>query len=435
MAVSKARPLLAGLLLGATPAWERGLAQEGLVLTLEHAVEQAVSNDDWLTANELEERALLEESVALGQLPDPRMAVELANTPLDTFDFNQEPMSQFRIGFNQTFPRGDSLALGEARKRLQSEANPFLREDRRSRVALTVSHLWLNAFLSEQSVVLIESDRALFEQLVDIASSRYSAAAGPARQQDLVRAELELVRLEDRLAMLRQRQDSNRQRLAQWLPDAYVSAPLDPALPEPAPPDASPADLKEASSFFRNHPRVLAHNKRIQAAEAGVALARQSLKPSYSIGASYGYRDSAPLGPDRADFISLDIRFDLPVFPEKRQHPRIRASRHNAAARGIELTLLYKEFYAKYRQAMAELAVLNERRTLYSDTLLGQINDLTQATLSAYTADEGDFEEVMRAYISELNTKIELLQIDVERRKVLARLDYLLAGSGGGGRP
>ena len=49
--------------------------------------------------------------------------------------------------------------------------------------------------------------------------------------------------------------------------------------------------------------------------------------------------------------------------------------------------------------------------------------------LSAYTADEGDFEEVMRAYIAELNTKIDLLQIDVERLQVLARLDYLLAGS------
>jgi cell fate regulator YaaT (PSP1 superfamily) len=61
--------------------------------------------------------------------------------------------------------------------------------------------------------------------------------------------------------------------------------------------------------------------------------------------------------------------------------------------------------------------------------LLAQINDLTEATLSAYTADEGDFEEVMRAYIAELNTKIDLLQIDVERLQVLARLDYLLAGS------
>ena len=44
-------------------------------------------------------------------------------------------------------------------------------------------------------------------------------------------------------------------------------------------------------------------------------------------------------------------------------------------------------------------------------------------------ADEGDFEEVMRAYIAELNTKIELLQIDVARLRVISRLNYLLARS------
>jgi uncharacterized small protein (DUF1192 family) len=35
----------------------------------------------------------------------------------------------------------------------------------------------------------------------------------------------------------------------------------------------------------------------------------------------------------------------------------------------------------------------------------------------------------MRAYIAELNTKIELLQIDVARLKVVARINYLLATS------
>ncbi len=430
MTVSRTRLPRIGLLLGMMLPWAGGAAQTGLVVTLERAIEQAVSNDDWLAANEEEERALREESVALRQLPDPRVAIGLANMPLDTFDFGQEPMTQFRIGLNQTFPRGDSRALGEARKRLQSEANPFLRADRRARVALTVSRLWLDAFLSEQSIALIESDRALFEQLVDLTSSRYAAATGLARQQDLVRAELELVRLEDRLAALRQERESSRQRLSRWLPEAYASAPLGPTPPELETPGVSPAGLAEAAEFFRGHPRILAHGKRIQAARTGVELAKQSLKPSYSVGASYGYRDGAPMGLDRADFVSLDISFDLPVFPERRQRSRIRASRHRASAREIELALLYRELHAGYRQAMAELAVLDERRALHSGALLSQINGLTQATLSAYTADEGDFEEVMRAYIGELNTKIELLQIDVERRKVLARLDYLLAGSG-----
>jgi hypothetical protein len=160
-----------------------------------------------------------------------------------------------------------------------------------------------------------------------------------------------------------------------------------------------------------------------------VALAKQSLKPVYTGGAACGYRDNAPGGSNRADFLTLELSFDVPLFAEKRQKPLIRASQHSAAAIQVERTLIVKELFANYQQAVAELNILDERRTLYADLLLAQINDLTEATLSAYTADEGDFEEVMRAYIAELNTKIDLLQIDVERLQVLARLDYLLAGS------
>jgi outer membrane protein TolC len=147
------------------------------------------------------------------------------------------------------------------------------------------------------------------------------------------------------------------------------------------------------------------------------------------VGASYGYRDNAPMGMERADFVSLDFSFDLPLFTEKRQGPRIRASEYTASARQTERLLLFKELYADYQQAMAELSVLEQRHDLYANSLLGQMNDLTEATLSAYTADEGDFEEVMRSYIAELNTKIELLQIDVQRLKVIARLNYLLTHS------
>ena len=135
------------------------------------------------------------------------------------------------------------------------------------------------------------------------------------------------------------------------------------------------------------------------------------------------------MGVNRADFVSLELNFDLPLFPDKRQKPLIRASQYNASAKQIERTLIFKDLFSSYQQAMAELAILDERQSLYVDTLLSQINDLTEATLSAYTADEGDFEEVMRAYIAELNTKIELLQIDVARLRVISRLNYLLARS------
>lgn len=430
MNISKSRLFLAtflSLVLNVGPGIS--LAQDQIELSLERAVSQAVADDDWLFANEQIELSLSEESIAAGQLPDPRMSIGLLNMPLDTFNFNQEPMTQLRIGINQTFPRGDTLALQQRQKIQQSEVNPYLRDDRKANVALQVSILWLNSFMAQQSIELIENDRELFEQLVDLTSVRYTSAAGLARQHDVVRAQLELTRLDDRLAMLRQLQNTNKQKLSQWLPYQLLSIPLSSAVPEIEVPSTHLTSLGQASDFFANHPTVRAHDKRIEIAQTKVALSEQSLKPSYSVGASYGYRDNAPMGVQRADFITLELSFDLPYFSEKRQKPKIRASRYSASARQTERILLFKELFSNYQQANAQLDVLNERKTLFEDTLLDQMSDLTETTLSAYTADEGDFEEVMRAFIGELNTKIELHEINIQRLKAISRLNYLTANS------
>jgi len=428
MNISKSRLFLAAYLsiflnFGPNISWAQN------ELSLEQAVSRAVIDDEWIIANELIELSLSQESISAGQLPDPRMSVGLSNMPLDTFNLNQEPMTQLRIGINQTFPRGDTLALQQRQKMQQSEINPYLRDNRKANIAVQVSILWLNTFLAQQSIELIQNDRELFEQLVDLTGVRYSSAAGLARQQDLVRSELELTRLDDRLAMLRQLQNTNKQKLSQWLPYQLLGKSLSSVTPDIEPPTTRLTSLGQATDFFANHPTVRAHDKRIQIAQTKVSLTQQSLKPAYSVGASYGYRDNAPMGRQRADFISLDLSFDIPYFTEKRQKPKIRASRYTASARQTERILLFKELFSNYQQANAQLDVLDERKILFEDVLLDQMNDLTETTLSAYTADEGDFEEVMRAYIGELNAKIELLEIDVERQKVISRLNYLTATS------
>ena len=90
--------------------------------------------------------------------------------------------------------------------------------------------------------------------------------------------------------------------------------------------------------------------------------------------------------------------------------------------------LLIKELFARYQDAQAQLEMLDESRAIFNDSLLSQLSDLTEATLSSYTADEGDFEEVMRAYIAQLNANIELLQLDINRLKVISILGLIING-------
>ena len=82
---------------------------------------------------------------------------------------------------------------------------------------------------------------------------------------------------------------------------------------------------------------------------------------------------------------------------------------------------------AELGTASVQLTRLDERLALYTEQLLPQMADQAEASLAAYGNDSGDFAEAVRARIAELNAKVEALVIAVERQKIMAQINYLLA--------
>ena len=415
-------------------------------LSLEQAVALARNNDPWLQGSELRQQAVEALSVSEGSLPDPMVDVGFANLPTDTFDFDQEPMTQFKVGLSQVIPRGDSRELRRRQLEFMGTEYPHQREKRRAQVAVQVAHLWLEAFRARESVRLIEQDRTLFEHLVDVAQSSYSAALGRTRQQDLVRAQLELTRLEDRLTVLRERYDMARSKLGAWLYAAEGAAftssggwreiELAGELPVLAVSDPRLArsdnlfSPQELAGYLQNHPAILALDSRIAAGETGIALAEQKYHPQWRLNASYGYRDDDPMGNDRADFFSIGVAFDLPWFTSKRQDPQVQSAAANAEALRTERSLALREMIAAFDAQRARLVRLEERRRLYRDRLLEEMHEQAEASLAAYTHDDGDFSEVVRARIAVLNTRIDALVFVIVRLYCISLLNYFLVAAG-----
>ncbi|WP_288367765.1 TolC family protein [uncultured Alcanivorax sp.] len=401
-------------------------------LTLDEAITLAIDTDPWLTGSQYTQQALTDEATAAATLPDPRMSLMAGNFPVDTFDLNQEAMTQLSVGISQMFPRGDSLSLAQQQKQQLAEQHPLLRLDRRAKVGATVSQLWLEVFKAQESIRLIEQDRALFEQLVDVAEASYSSALGRARQQDVIRAQLELTRLSDRLTVLRQQQQAAQKLLSEWI-GAPATVPLAPVLPTQSlsrplsAPTIEYANEHTRYEWIRHHPALRALDQRIDATQTGVDLAKQKYKPEWGLTAQYGYRDNDPMGRDRADLLSIGVNFDLPIFTGNRQDKEVSAAVNRTEAIKTEKHLLGRRLMAELETASVQLARLDERQALYADQLLPQMAEQAEASLSAYNNDDGDFAEAVRARIAELNTKIDALAIAVDRQKTIAQINYLLA--------
>ncbi|MFN2353371.1 MAG: TolC family protein [Desulfopila sp.] len=419
---------------------------EANILSLKDAVRTAQRNDPWLVQNRHSQDAVEATSIAAATMPDPRMSVGLANFPTDTFDIKQDPMTQVKIGITQILPRGDSLTIKQRQLQNLARRFPFQRQDRRAKTVVTVGQLWFDAYTAQQSIALIQKDRPLFEQLADVAEASYSSGIGRTRQQDIVRAQLELTRLEDRLTMLKQQQETVQEKLAGWLrghfSEHYHTASTSTASklvqpytlnknqPRIAPLQQSlyrasvKTEAAELHRYFIEHPAVQAIEKRIDASRLAVDLAREKYKPQFGLSAGYGYRDDGSTAGDRADFISFGLSFDLPVFTKNRQKKEVQAALSQAGAVKTGKWTMLRQMIAEFEKNRAQLNRLTQRQQLYQDRLLPQMHEQTEASLTAYTNDDGDFAEVVRARIAELNARIELLNITVAKQKAIIRLNY-----------
>ncbi len=404
------------------------LAQDNIsYLEFEQAVAVAQQNDPWLQVNVLRENSLRSLSVSANTLPNPAVSVSLANLPTDSWDFGQEAMTQFNVRVSQTIPRGDTRELRSAQLNVLSDQYPLQRLDRQAQVEMTTALLWLDIYRAQQSIALIEQDRGLFEQLVDVVNLNYSSATGQTRQQDLVRAQLELTSLDDQLTLLELNRRTAQAGLSEWVGDlAYLDVAA--TLPN-IPISQTNTAMESIEDQLVRHPKILAMDERIRSSDLGVSLAEQEYKPMWSVNASYGYRDQDLLGNSRADLFSVGIGFDLPLFTSSRQDKAVESATFERDAVIADRHLALRELRAGYELAIQRAGLLEQRLKLYDSQLLEQMSEQAESSLNGYTNDDGDFAEVVRSYIAELNAQIERLSIAVDLNKSQVEINYYLSGS------
>jgi outer membrane protein TolC len=177
---------------------------------------------------------------------------------------------------------------------------------------------------------------------------------------------------------------------------------------------------------LESHPMLVAADAGVAAKQAAVKIAEEQKKPGWAVDLGYGYREGfLPNGEPRSDFISLAVTVDLPFFSKNRQDRRLAAalSEQTAAVESNEeLTVrLRSELDAEY----VRWNDLTRRLALYETQILDQSKGQAQAALLAYQSDAGDFADVMRGYIDDLNTRLEHIRLQVERAQSFAVLANL----------
>lgn len=394
-------------------------ADQRTPLTLAEAEDLALAREPGTVALLERGAALAEQAVAAGQLPDPVMNVGVMNYPVSGGGFSAEPMTQAQFGIRQAFPRSRVRSLGTQKFESMADEAEAGAAARQRDVLQWTRAAWLDVYYWQRARDVVEQSRPFFADMVSVTRSLY--AVGRKTQADVLRAELELSRLEDRLIETERSRAEAQARLSRWLgQDAWRPA----ALKMPA--WGAIPEMQALQSALAQHPALEAADANIAARHSAVAMAEENKKPGWMLELGYGYRDGYDAGGEpRPDFVSLAVSFDLPFFTKNRQDRHLAAALREKSAALENRAALNANLGSQLAGEYARWSDLSRRIELYEQRILDQSTVRAEAAMLAYQSDAGDFADVMRASIDDLNTRLDHIRLQVERAKSYAAIASL----------
>ncbi|MDV5170679.1 TolC family protein [Photobacterium rosenbergii] len=393
--------------------------------TLHGLIDWAVEHDVAQQQIQYQADAISEMGIANSQLMDPKMKVGIGGLPVDSFAFDEDPMTNISVGLMQQFGRGDSLSLQQKQSQLQAESVRKQADVRKLDVTKAITTSWIELAYLEQSHQLIKQNQDLFRELTRYLSTNYGVGASQA--QDLIQAELQVNKIDEQLQSNQQMQQRLRAQLSEWLgeqawqvkPQAYPQWQALRTYFAASPQDHYPA--------LASHPSIQVADEMIKSNETGVELANESYQPQFGVEVMYAHRQADRMdGSPAPDLVSAFVTLDLPLFTEKRQDKKLSAAQHQVGAARTQRDLMLRQMNAQVRAAAIDRDNTQQRLDRYRSTLLKQAKEKTQAVERGYQNNTSQLDEYIRAASEELTLELEQARLAADLQQANNNLAYLL---------
>jgi outer membrane protein, heavy metal efflux system len=390
--------------------------------TLDDYLAYAALNNPQLEAAFNRWKAVLEMVLPARTLPDPRFNYGYFIQEVETRVGPQE----HRIGLSQMFPwfgklklRGEAALEGADAAQQQYEAAKLKLFDEVKQAYFELYYLGRSIGITEQNVELLK----YFEE---VARSKYEA--GTALHADVIKAQVELDRLRDRLRTL---QDVKQPTLARL--NAALNRPSDAMLPWPT--NFPPAQLSTNTPalvrrLVESNPELKSLDFLAAKEKTNIALAKKEFYPDVNLGVDYVETGPARMAgvPDSGkDPVMAGFSINLPLWREKyRAEVREAESRYTATQqerqdRANLLTTDLKLALFKYQDAERKMA-------LYRDSLVPKADENVKVIQRSFEAGKADFLSLIDAERVLLEFQLTYERAVADREEGLSKVERLVGG-------
>ena len=247
--------------------------------TLPQWVGYALANNPQVTAAIAEYEAALEDIDQASALPDPRLNFRYFIEEVET----RVGPQNYAIGISQPLPWLSKLRLQGDIASERANAAATRVSTVQNAVIAEVADAWYELYYYHRALKIMEGNRDLVQNLERVARTRYQT--GSSGHPDIVRAQVELGKIENDLASLIDREAPLVARLNAAL-NRPPQAPL--TLPEAAPViGIAENDQSLVARVISNNPELRALSFDVAAATAAKERAEKEFFPDFSIGLDY----------------------------------------------------------------------------------------------------------------------------------------------------
>ncbi len=346
-------------------------------------------------------------------LPDPKLQLGYQRMPMT------DSLQGAMYGFGQEIPfpgklslKGD-IALRDA-ERLEQEYNAT-----RLRLIAALKETYFSLHFVHKSIEIVEKNKTLLMQFEKTAKARYSV--GQAAQQDVFRAQVEISRVLDRLAVLDQQKESLHAAVNRLLnrppagplgtPEEIQTTILTIPLPE----------LSRRTEAFS--PALMASAKSVDRSEQTVALAQRQYYPDFDVTA-LGLRNDRIN--DNGYQVMLGIK--IPLFYETKQRQGVREALASLAGAREDLTATKQDLLFQVKDGFVQAQRAERLITILRDAIIPQATLGLQAAQAGYGVGKVDFLSLLNSLLTLQESQLELHGEMVNHERAVARLEAVTGG-------
>ena len=385
------------------------------VLSLDDVIREALEKSPEAQSALHAVRALERRVPQAKTLPDPMVSVGWAGN-LTPFSVMQGDNSSYRgLTVSEQFPYPGKLKLRSEIASKEADAAQADYEAVRRRISSEVKAAYYDYFYFDRAIQTTNRNKDLLEKLSKIAEARYRV--GKAMQQDVLRSQIEISLLLEKLTMLEQQRATAQARINAFLVRSLES-PLPPAAD--VEPETITHSLDELYALAAtNDTAVLRNQRMVERSRLGIALAQKEYRPDIGVGYMYQQRAGLP------DMNGVTVTLNIPVFYKSKQRQGVaEASEELISAEKMHDNRLNEVRFELKQQYLAAKA--SERLlTLYSKGVVPQSSLALESSMAAYQVGNVDFLSLIANFTTLLDYETDYYRQLADYQTALARIESL----------